>query len=85
MNDDRPTWPAGWDCPHSRPARLLRDAREHTRTIAADVKATEPLKPSVLCPDRLPTPYQPPDRKPPYRGPKLYPRLSWSFESKEHT
>jgi len=85
MNDDRPTWPAGWDCPHSRPARLLRDAREHTRTIAADVKATEPLKPSVLCPDRLPTPYQPQDWKPPYRGPKLYPRLSWSFESKEHT
>ena len=50
MNDDRSTtWPAGWDCPHSRLARLLPDTRDRTSTIAADVEATEPLKPSV-CP-----------------------------------
>lgn len=40
INDDRPTWPAGWDCPHNRSTRLLGDAREHgdvrehTMTIA---------------------------------------------------
>ena len=85
MSDDRPTArPAGWDCPHSRPARLLPDARDRTRTIVADVKATEPLKPSVLRSDRLPAPYQLRDWKPRYPDPKLCPRLSWSFESKEH-
>ena len=60
MNDDRPTTgPAGWDCPHSRQARLLRDTRDRTSTIAADVEATEPLRPSVLCPGWFPTPNQP--------------------------
>ena len=91
MSDDRPTRPAGWDCRHNRSmcladsmvtSRCSRSNQHYPRRYEVN-RAFETQ--CALFTGRFPIPNQPPDWKPPHPDPKLYPRLSWSFESKEHT